>query len=101
MKKMMIICIVIVGFLMINYTNLFAVAKTKVVTAYYCDFGSGHCLKFQGKDDIWLTIPSVLKTITIRVPAVAELVPDAPEGTIQLTNFFYLQNLQTRMLGLV
>lgn len=100
MKKMMMITLAFIGLLLINNSNLFAVAKTKVVTAYYCDFGPGHCLKFQGNGDIWLTIPGVLKTITIRVPAVAESVPDVPEGYYSVNKFFLFSEPANQNVGI-
>lgn len=102
MKKLMIIAIAIVG--LVTYQSKAECvskqgAKTKTVVAYYCDNGPGHCLKFQGNGDIWITLPGILHTITIQVP-VNQLVPAPSEGYQEYCKFFLFNQTPSQTTGI-
>lgn len=102
MKKLLIIAIAIIGIVFANPINTKADVKTKTVTAYYCDHGPGYCLTFYGQGDISITIPGVLKTISIRIP-IDNIVPNPPVGYEEFTKFFLFTNSpdQTTGIGLL
>ncbi len=102
MKKLLIIAIAIIGIVFANSSNamaeLAAGAKTKTVTAYYCDNGPGYCLTFYGQGDISISIPGILKTISIKVP-VGNIVPNPELGYEEFTKFFLFTNSTDQTTG--
>ncbi len=75
----------------------------KVVTAYICEPGPGTCLRFQGKGDIWIAVPGILRVITIKIPALDEAIPMPDPGYIEHCKFFLFTDAssQSRGIGLL
>ena len=97
----MIIAIAIVGIMLLHQSySVAATKKYKTVTAYYCDPGEGTCISHKGNGDIWVSIPGILRVVTIRVPATIEEVPEAPAGYDEVNTFFLFSDPNDLNVGI-
>jgi hypothetical protein len=103
MKKLLGLIIIMTIALCANQSNLKAEtagtgSHTRWVTAYWCDYGMGDCLRFKGNGDIFLVIPGILKTIRVQVPT-NNIVPTLDNGVSEYHDFFLYTDTPNMLTG--